>query len=120
MGAAGLEAYIASQLAPYGRLPPVNLELFGIQPRRGHRRIRGDRIVGGIVVGSQLELSLAAIGPFCESVNREAEVREDFVVDDVVEEYRIRVEGVLRQDDTIVKSAVLTDVCILDFPETLL
>ena len=53
-----------------------------------------------------------AVGAIREPVDGQAQVREDLVVDDVVEEYGIRVEGVLRQDDTIVKCAVLADLYV--------
>ena len=94
--------------------------MLGIELRGGHRRVRRDRFVGSAVLGPQLEPAPAAIGPFGQPVDGEAEVRKYLVVDDVVEEYGIRVESVFRQDDTIVKCAVLADLCVPGFQETLL
>jgi hypothetical protein len=116
----GLETNITLELAPERGLPAVNFELLGIELRGRHRRIGRYRFVRGALMGSYLEPALAAVGAIGEPVDGQTQVREDLVIDDIVEEYGIRIEGVLRQDDAIVKCAVLADLCVPDFRETLL
>ena len=48
-----------------------------------------------------------ALARRCQAIDGKAQIRQYVVVDDVVEKYRVRVEGVLRQDDTVVKCLVL-------------
>ena len=111
-GASSLEADITFELAPERGLPAVHFELFGVEARRRHRRIGRDRIICGAFSGTHLQPAFATVGTICEAVYCQTEVRKDLIVDDVVEEYGIRVEGVLRQDDAIVKCAVLADLYI--------
>lgn len=104
-----LKADDAPHPAPERRLPAIDFELFRIQSYRWQGRIGANLIVRGSILGPQLELSSTAIGSVGKAVDRETQVGQDLVVDDIVEKDGIRVEGFLRQDDAIVECAVLAD-----------
>lgn len=104
-----LKADDALHPAPERRLPAGDFELFRIELYRGQGRIGTDLLDHGRIVRPQLELASAAIGAVGKAVDREAQVGQDLVVDDIVEKDGIGVEGFLRQDDTIIESAVLAD-----------
>ena len=90
-------------------LPAVHLELLGIELDGGQRGVRGDLLIRGDVLRPQLQPALPALRPVGQAVDGEAQVRQDLVVDDVVEKYGVRVEGFLRQDDAIFEWPVLAD-----------
>ena len=69
---------------------------------------------------AHFEPTLATIGPTGQTVDREAEVGQDLIFDDVVKKNSIRIEGVLRQDDTIIKCAVLADRFVPELGKALL
>ena len=106
--ARGLKADETLYLAPERRLPAVHFELLGIELGCGKRGIGLSCLVGD-VFGSHLELAFALVGSVREAVYGQAQVRQHLVIDDVVEEYGIRVERVLRQDYTVIECAVFAD-----------
>jgi hypothetical protein len=116
----GLKADHALDLAPERRLPTVHFELFGIELRGGQRRIRTGLVVGCGVFRTHLQLALALVGAISEAVDGEAQVRQNLVIDDIVEKNGIRVEGFLRQDDTVVECAVLANGYVPGLTESLL
>ena len=118
--ARGLKADVLLDLAPERRLPTVHLELLGIELGGGQCGIGRDRVVGRSVFRAQLEFALALVRAVGQTIDREAQVGQYVVVDDVVQEYGIRIEGFLRQDDTIVECAVLADGYVPGLTETLL
>ncbi len=112
-----LKADDALHPAPERGLPAIDFELFGIEFYGRQRCVGADRFVFGSILGPQLEPASAAIGAVGKAVDREAEVRQDLVVDDVVEKNGIRVEGFLRQDDAIIECPVLADGDLPGFAE---
>ena len=104
-----LEADISLQLAPEGGFPAIDFELLGIEACCGHRGICRNNVIGGGVLRAHFEPTLATIGPTGQTVDREAEVGQDLIIDDVVKKNSIRIEGVLRQDDAVVECSVLGD-----------
>ena len=116
----GLKADVVLDLAPERRLPAVHLELFGIELCGWQRGIGSDFVVGRGVFRAQLEVTLALVGAISQAVDSEAQVWQYLVVDNVVKKHGIRVEGLLRQDDTVVECAVLANGYVPGFTETLL
>jgi hypothetical protein len=94
--------------------------LFRIELRGGQRRIWTGLVVGCHVFRTQLQLAFALVGAIGQAVNGEAQVRQNLVVDNIVQEYGIRVEGFLRQDDAVVECAVLANGYVPGLSETLL
>ena len=111
-GASSLEADITFELAPERGLPAVYFELFGVEARRRHRRIGRDRIICGVLSGTHLKPAFATVSTIRKAVHCQTEIRKDLIVDDIVEKHGIRVEGVFRQDDTIIKCVVLADLYV--------
>lgn len=101
-----LETDIAPDLLPPARLPAVNLELLGIERRLGQRGVGRQRLVRRNILGKQLELVVLAFRRRRQTIDGETQVRQHFVIDDVIEENGIRVEGFFRQDDALIKGFV--------------
>ena len=98
-----LKADNALHPAPERRLPALDLELLRVELNGRQGGVGADLLVGRGIFGPQLEPALAAVCTVGEAVDREAEVRQDLVIDDIVQEYGVRVEGLLRQDDAIIE-----------------
>jgi len=98
-----LKADNALHFSQERRLPAFDFELFRIELYGGQRRIGAYRLIRGGVLRPQFQAAPAAVGTVGEPVDGEAQVGQYLVIDDIVEEYRIRVEGVLRQDDAIIE-----------------
>ena len=101
------EADVALDLLPERGLPPVDLELVGIENRDWHSRIRSDRVIGGNVFRTQLKPALLTFAGGCQPVYFEAQVGQHLVINDVVEEYGIRIERIFRQDHAVIKGFAL-------------
>ena len=82
--------------------------MLGIQVGNRHRCVR-IRLVISRVFGTHFEIGRVDRRRVSQSIDCKAQVRQHVVVDDVVEEYGIGVEGVLRQDDAVVECSVLSD-----------
>jgi hypothetical protein len=104
-----LKADNALHPAPQRRLPAIDFELFRIEFYGGQSRIGASLLVCSSILGPQLEPASAPIGSVGQPVDRETQVGQDRVVDDIVEKNGIRIEGFLRQDDAIIECAVLAD-----------
>ena len=115
-----LKADNASDLTPERGLPSVHFKLLGVELGRWQCGVGLHCVVGRNVFGTKFQLALALVATVGQAVYRETQVRQYVIVDDVVEEDRIRVEGILRQDDAIIKCVVLTDGFVPGSPETLL
>jgi hypothetical protein len=94
--------------------------LLGVELRGGQRRIGTCLVVGCDVFRTQLQLAFTLVGAIGQPVDGQAQVRQNLVVDDIVQEYGIRVEGFLRQDDAVVECAVLANGYVPGLSETLL
>ena len=103
----GSDSEVGADLSEERRFPAVNFELLGIERRVRNRGVDG-LFVCGDVFGPELEF-FARASVVGQAVDGEAQVRQDIVLDDIVEENGIRVEDVLRQDDAIVVYRVLAD-----------
>lgn len=97
------EAEISADFAPDRNVPLIDIELLGTQAGNRHGRIRADDLVRGRVFRPQFELALLFLRGSRQAIDSQAQIRQYLIVDDVVEEYGIRVEGVLRQDNAIIK-----------------
>ena len=106
---ADLKADDSLHLAPKRRLPAFHFELLGIELYSGQRRVGANLLVCGSVLRPQLELALPALRAIGKTVDRQAQVRQNLVIDDIVEKDGIRVEGILREDDAICERPVLAD-----------
>jgi len=71
--------------------------------------IRLDFLIGSRVVGPQLKLSFLALRRRSQAINSEAQVRRNLIIDDIVVEYGVRIEGVLRQRDAVFVRAIFAD-----------
>ena len=101
--AGDLKADDALHSAPQRGLPAVDFELLGIELDGRHGRIGAYLLVRGDILGPQLQPSSAFVGTVGKPVDREAQIGQYLVIDDVVQENGIRVEGFLRQDDAIIE-----------------
>jgi len=98
-----LKADDALHLSQERRFPAIDFKLLGIELYGRQCRIGAHSLVRGSILGPQFQAGLAAVGAVGKTVDREAEVGQHVVIDDIVEKYGIRVEGVLRQDDAIIE-----------------
>lgn len=96
-------AEIRLDLAPERRLPSVHFQVVGIECCNRHCCRGRDRLIGGNVFGAQIELACRAFTWCVQAVDRKVQVWQHIIVDDVIEKYRVRVKGVLRQDDAVIK-----------------
>ena len=103
----GSETHITLNLLPERRLPPVHFELARFEYSHGHGGIGPDGLIRRCVFGTQLELAFLTFPSRGQSVHFKTQVRQDIVIDDVVEKHGIRVEGFLRQDYAIIKRFVV-------------
>jgi hypothetical protein len=103
----GSETQIALDLLPERRLPPVHFELVRFEYGHGHGGIGSNGIICRCVFGTQLESAFLTFPRRGQAVHFKTQVRQDIVIDDVVEKYGIRVEGFLRQDYAIIKRFVV-------------
>ena len=80
--------------------------------------MRAFRTLGVVALITLLSLAVGAgraeAGPITvssvgQSIDRQTQVRQDLVVDDIVHEYCVRVEGFARQNDAFVKSLILAN-----------
>src|SRR5210317_1971413 len=90
-------------LAPERRLPALDLELLRIELYGRQRGVRADLLVSGRILGPQLESAFPPVCSIGETVDGKTQVGQDLVIDDIVHENGIRVEGLLRQDDAIIE-----------------
>ena len=98
-----LKADNALRFAPERRLPAIDLELLGIKFHCRQRRVGADSLVFGNILGPQLESPSFLVCSIGEAVDSKTQVRQDLVIDDVVKKDGVRIEGFLRQDDTIIE-----------------
>ncbi len=89
--------------APERRLPAIDLKLLGIKFHCRQRRVGADSLVFGNILGPQLESPSFLVCSIGEAVDSKTQVRQDLVIDDVVKKDGVRIEGFLRQDDTIIE-----------------
>ena len=104
-----LKADDSLHLPPKRRLPAFHFELLGIELYGRQRRIGAYLLVCGNILRPQLEPALPPLRCVRETIDRQAEVRQDLVIDDIVQKDGIRVESFLRQDDAIFEWPVLAD-----------
>lgn len=97
------EADVASDFLPQTRLPTIDVELIRSERRDRHGRIGWYRFICGNVFGAQFQLALSAIARIRQAIHRQAKVRQNLVINDVVKKNGIRIEGFLRKDYAIVK-----------------
>lgn len=104
-----LKADIALDLQPDRRLPTVHLELLGIILCFRHHARCVACFFRGRLLRIDVEQSCVDIPGFDQSVDRQGGVREDIVVDNIIEKDRIRVERVRPQNDALCEVLILTD-----------
>ena len=97
-----LESQVACQLLPETRLPAIYFKNLRVERCNRHGSGCFDLFIR-CIFRSQLHLLLVAFTGRVQAVNSKTEIREHFIIDDVVEEYGIRIECILCQDDTIIK-----------------
>ena len=68
-----------------------------------HRRVGFEGIIRGNIFRPQFEPAFPAVAGVSKTINFETQVWQYLVVDDVVKKHGIRIEGVLRQNDAIIK-----------------
>jgi len=104
-----LKADDSLHLAPKRRLPAFHFELLGVELYCRQRRVGANLLVCGNILRPQLEPALPPLRCVRETIDRQAEVRQDLVIDDIVKKDGIRVEGFLREDDAVFEWPVLAD-----------
>lgn len=101
------ETQITLDLLPKRGLPSIDLELSRFEHRYRHGRIRLDGLICRHVFRAQLQFPLPSFTRGSQAVHFQAQVRQDIIVDDVIEKDSIRVEGLLRQDYAVIKRFVV-------------
>jgi hypothetical protein len=76
---------------------------FILRQRDDSQPSRADSLVFGNILGPQLESPSFLVCSIGEAVDSKTQVRQDLVIDDVVKKDGVRIEGFLRQDDTIIE-----------------
>ena len=104
-----LKAEDSLHLAPKRRLPAFHFELLGVELYCRQRRVGANLLVCGNILRPQLEPALPPLRCVRETIDRQAEIRQDLVIDDIVKKDGIRVEGFLREDDAVFEWPVLAD-----------
>ncbi len=104
-----LEADVALQFAPERGLPAVDFKLLGIKLGVRHRGVRHDFLVGRHIFGPQLELSFFTFSRRGKAVHCKAQVGQNLIIDDIVVDYGVGVEGLLRRDTAVFVRAILTN-----------
>jgi len=54
------------------------------------------------IFGSQFEFALVALARISQTIDGQAQIWQDLIVDDVFKKNGVRVEAFLRQDDTVI------------------
>lgn len=86
------EAEIALYFFPETGFPAVDIQLIRIECRNRHRRIGANDLVCGHIVRAQVETAFPCFPGFGQTINRETQVGQYVIIDDVVEKYGIRIE----------------------------
>ncbi len=108
-----LKAEIAPELFPEARFPAVYIQLVRVEYSDRHRCISSNDLIGRNIFRAQLKLASLAFAGFSQTIDREAQVRQDIVINDIVKEYRVRIERFLGQDDAVVKGLFVANGSIL-------
>ena len=104
-----LKADDSLHLPPQRRLPAFHFELLGIELYGRQCRVGANLLIGSDILRPQLEPALPPLCAVGKAIDRETQVRQDLVIDDIVKKDGVRVEGFLRQDDTIIEWPVFAD-----------
>ena len=104
-----LKADVTPEFFPKRGFPSVHFQLLGIELGRRKRRVRGYRFVCRCVFGTEFQRALLLVAAVGEAIDRKAQIGQYLVIDDVIQENRIRVEGFLRQDYAVIKCTVFAD-----------
>lgn len=100
---------ITFKFLPPTRLPAIYVELIGVESRDRHGRIGCREFICSNIFGAQFETTALSVCGFGQAVDRQTQVRQYIVVNDVVKKYGLRIERFRRQDDTVVKGFVFGD-----------
>ena len=103
------EPEVAFDLFPKAVFPAIYIQLIWIQSRDGHRRIGPNHFICRNIFRTQLEFSLLAFAGLSQAIDCEAKVRKNVVINNVVKEYRVRIERILGQDDAIIKCFIVAN-----------
>jgi hypothetical protein len=98
-----LNADVAFDLFPPARFPTVYIQLIEIQHGNGHSRIGTHGVVCCNIFRSQLKPAFPAFSRFGQTINRQAQIRQDIVIHNVVKENCVRIERFPTQNDAIVE-----------------
>ncbi len=110
-----LEADVALKFAPERGLPARDFQLLGIK-----LGVRHNFLIGRHIFGPQLELSLFTFSRRGKAVHCKAQVGQNLIIDDIVVDYGVGVEGILRQNTAVFVRAILTNGLIPKGAEALL
>ena len=103
-----LQADVTLDLVQERRLPALNFQVVGVERGFGEMRVGFDFLVSGDVFRTQLEI-LASARIFSETVDCKTQVRQYFVIHDVIEEYGVRIECILLKNHAIVEYSVVAN-----------
>jgi hypothetical protein len=104
-----LKAEVAFDLLPETGFPAVDIKLIRIERRDRHRRIRSNDLIGRNILRPQIELALFALTRICQSIDCQAQVRQDVVINNIVKEYGVRIERFLGQYDAVIKGFIVAN-----------
>ena len=74
-----------------------------------HRGIGSNDFVRRYVLRTQLQFALLAITRVIQTIDREAQIRQDFVIDNIIKKNSVRIERFLGQNDAIIKGFVVAN-----------
>ncbi len=99
-----LESDIALDPFPQGRFPSVHFKYIRVERRDGHGCVRINGFVcRRNVFRSKIQFAGFSIAGLGQAVHGETQVRQYLIVNDIVEKNGVRVEGIFRQDDAVVR-----------------
>ena len=102
-GLQDLKAEVAFDLLPGACCPAVNIQLIRTKSRNRHCRIGTNNFIRSNIFRTQLEFASFTLTRLGQSIDCQAKVRKNIVINDIVKEYRVRIERFLAQDDAIIK-----------------
>ena len=107
-----LESQVSFDLSPKGGFPAVDFKMFRIEDGNRHRCGRLYCFVF-LVVRTKFKFRAILVTWISESINRQTEVGEHVIVNNVFEEDGIRIERFLGQNDAVGECLVVTDGTVL-------
>jgi hypothetical protein len=93
--AANSKTEITLYLLPETRFPTVDIQLVRIKRCNRHRSVGSNDFVRRYIFWPQFKFASFAVARLCQPINGQAKVGKNVVINDIVKEYRVRIERFL-------------------------